>query len=97
MLLPGALERAAGISPSDTNREHTLGTLRYASRAMSIKNSLQRSIMSPAEELAYFKELVTQLEEENLKLKQVIAEAGLQVAKGQRRMDQTCEVFVKAG
>lgn len=67
----------AGISPSDTNRDHTLSTLRYASRAMSIKNSLHRSVMGPAEELAYLRELVPQLQEENGQLKQVISDAGL--------------------
>lgn len=71
---------AAGISPSDVNRDHTLSTLRYASRAMAIKNSLHRSTMSPLEELAYLKELVSQLQEENGQLRQVIADAGLSAA-----------------
>jgi hypothetical protein len=72
----------AGISPSDTNRDHTLGTLRYASRAMSIKNSLHRSVMGPAEELAYLRDLVSQLQEENTQLKRVLSDAGLQPSSG---------------
>jgi hypothetical protein len=44
---------------------------------MSIKNSLHRSVMGPAEELAYLRELVPQLQEENSQLKQVISDAGL--------------------
>jgi hypothetical protein len=43
---------------------------------MAIKNSLHRSVMGPAEELAYLKELVVQLQEENALLKQVVADAG---------------------
>lgn len=95
----------AGISPSDTNRDHTLSTLRYASRAMSIKNSLHRSVMGPAEELAYLKELVSQLQEENAQLKQVISDAGLQSALAAAAMPQkalpgraesVCELYVKA-
>lgn len=45
---------------------------------MSIKNSLHRSVMGPAEELSYLRELVSQLQEENGQLKQVILDAGLQ-------------------
>lgn len=95
----------AGISPSDTNRDHTLSTLRYARRAMSIKNSLHRSVMGPAGELAYLKELVSQLQEENTQLKQVISDAGLQSALAAAAMPQkglpgraesVCELYVKA-
>lgn len=101
-----------GVSPADSNREHTLGTLRYARRAMSIKNSLHRSVMGPAEELAYLRELVLQLQDENAQLKQVIVDAGLQqqVAVGvgavaatplqklsqMQRPDSVCELYVKA-
>lgn len=92
----------AGISPSDTNRDHTLSTLRYASRAMSIKNSLHRSVMGPAEELAYLRELVSQLQEENGQLKQVISDAGLQPSAAQLKglpgqaQSPVAELFVRA-
>lgn len=66
----------AGISPADSNREHTLSTLRYASRAMAIKNSLVRSTMSPGEELAYLRDLVASLQAENGQLKQALSAAG---------------------
>lgn len=89
-----------GVSPADTNRDHTLSTLRYASRAMTIKNSLQRSVMGPAEELAYLRELVSQLQAENTRLKEVIAEAGLNSPQGKAAQGRTdtpvCELFVHA-
>lgn len=69
----------AGVSPADTNREHTLSTLRYASRALAIKNALHRSIIGPAQELAYLRELVAQLQEENAALKQIVVGGGLQL------------------
>lgn len=97
-----------GISPSDINRDHTLSTLRYASRAMAIKNSLHRSLMSPTEELAYLKELVSQLQKENSQLKQVIVDAGLTLGGGAAavtpqkgapvpgRAESVCDMYVKA-
>lgn len=99
---------APGISPADVNRDHTLSTLRYASRAMAIKNSLHRSVMSPTEELAYLKELVSQLQAENSQLKQVMADAGLTLAGGSAvgatpqkvpvpgRVESVCDMYVKA-
>lgn len=78
---------------------------------MAIKNSLHRSTMSPLEELAYLKELVSQLQEENGQLRQVIADAGLSAAvaaaaspgaaapqKGgvPGQVQSLCEMYVKA-
>lgn len=78
-VLPLCPVAPAGVSPSDTNREHTLSTLRYASRALAIKNALHRSVMGPAQELAYLRELVAQLQGENAALKQVVVGGGLQL------------------
>jgi hypothetical protein len=64
------------VSPADANREHTLSTLRYASRAMAIKNSVVRAAMSPGEELAYLRELVAALQAENAALKAALGGAG---------------------
>jgi len=64
---------------------------------MSIKNSLHRSVMGAAEELAYLKELVSQLQEENAQLKQVVADAGLQGSvKVPGRAESVCELYVRA-
>jgi hypothetical protein len=99
------------VSPADTNREHTLSTLRYASRALAIKNALHRSVMGPAQELAYLRELVAQLQEENAALKQVVVGGGLQLPLlgaaptavprgGQQKLpgaaDSICELYVRA-
>jgi hypothetical protein len=74
---------------------------------MSIKNSLHRSIMGPAEELAYLRDLVSQLQEENTQLKRVLSDAGLQPSSGGAasavvqkglpgRAESVCEMYVKA-
>lgn len=75
---------------------------------MAIKNSLHRSVMSPTEELAYLKELVSQLQTENSQLKQVIVDAGLTLGGGAAavtpqkgapvpgRAESVCDMYVKA-
>lgn len=75
---------------------------------MAIKNSLHRSLMSPTEELAYLKELVSQLQTENSQLKQVIVDAGLTLGGGAAavtpqkgaavpgRAESVCDMYVKA-
>uniref|UniRef100_A0A383V908 Kinesin-like protein n=1 Tax=Tetradesmus obliquus TaxID=3088 RepID=A0A383V908_TETOB len=63
----------ACISPADLNRDHSISTLRYASRAMAIKNSLKlNNQMSAEEEVAYLRQLVGELQEENDKLKRLL-------------------------
>ncbi len=42
--------------------EHTVGTLRYASRAMKIQNSLALTKVSAEEELALLRGMVAQLQ-----------------------------------
>eukprot|EP00775_Hariotina_reticulata_P003306 gene3304-3582_t len=64
----------ACISPADSNRDHTISTLRYASRAMKIKNSLKlNNQLSTEEEMACLRQLVTELTEENGRLKAALA------------------------
>lgn len=78
---------------------------------MSIKNSLHRSVMGPAEELAYLRDLVSQLQEENSQLKREMSDAGLQPSSGRAavaaaaaavqkglpgRAESVCEMYVKA-
>jgi hypothetical protein len=69
--------------------------------------------MGPAQELAYLRELVAQLQEENAALKQVVVGGGLQLpmlaaaapAAGPRGVqqklpggaDSVCELYVRAG
>ena len=51
--------------------------------------------MSPAEELAYLRDLVAQLQDENTRLKQTLSDAGLQ--KGlPGRAESVCELYVQA-
>ena len=65
------------MTPSSLSQEHTIGTLRYASRARSIKNQLRRNDqVSPAEEIAFLKAalidrdaVIAQLQKENLMLR----------------------------
>ncbi len=67
----------ACVTPSSLSQEHTLSTLRYASRARSIKNQLRRNDqVSPAEEIAFLKAalidrdaIISQLQKENAMLK----------------------------
>eukprot|EP00877_Chromochloris_zofingiensis_P007002 jgi/Chrzof1/2555/Cz11g20060.t1 len=70
----------ACVSPADSNHDHTISTLRYASRAMKITNSLQlNNQMSAQEELAYLRKLVAELQAENGTLRDKLAGAGLHV------------------
>ncbi|WIA35058.1 hypothetical protein OEZ86_003547 [Tetradesmus obliquus] len=71
----------ACISPADLNRDHSISTLRYASRAMAIKNSLKlNNQMSAEEEVAYLRQLVGELQEENDKLKRLLGPGGSSTA-----------------
>ncbi|KAF8056377.1 KIN4A [Scenedesmus sp. PABB004] len=63
----------ACASPAPSNRDHTISTLRYASRAMAIKNSLKRPAMTADEELAYLRGLVAALTDENRGLRAALA------------------------
>lgn len=54
---------------------------RYASRAMAIKNSLKlNNQMSPEEEVAYLRQLVGELQEENDKLKRLLGPGAISTA-----------------
>ncbi|MEW5302191.1 MAG: hypothetical protein WDW36_004996 [Sanguina aurantia] len=60
----------ACVSPADTNHDTTLSTLRYASNARSIKNSLRlNNTLSLEEEVTYLREMVVKLQAENAELK----------------------------
>eukprot|EP00879_Flechtneria_rotunda_P014938 GHRR01015608.1.p1 GENE.GHRR01015608.1~~GHRR01015608.1.p1 ORF type:complete len:482 (+),score=168.20 GHRR01015608.1:1054-2499(+) len=64
----------ACISPADTNRDHTISTCRYASRAMAIKNSLKlNNQLTAEEEVAYLRQMVAELQEENERLRKLMA------------------------
>lgn len=72
----------ACISPADLNRDHTISTLRYASRAMAIKNSLKlNNQMSQEEELAYLRQLVAELQDENDQLKKLMMGGSVRTTK----------------
>eukprot|EP00798_Chlamydomonas_sp_ICE-L_P020233 gene20233-26985_t len=60
----------ACVSPADTNHDHTINTLRYASRARNIRNNLRlNNKLSLEEEVEYLRNLVLKLQLENAKLK----------------------------
>ena len=68
----------ACVSPAQYNQEQTLSTLRYASRARSIQNSLRlNSKMSAEEEVLYLRKVLIERESEIAALKeQLPASAG---------------------
>ena len=63
----------ACVSPAESNYEESLNTLKYASKAMNIKNT---PIVN-RDEKTMLKEKITQLEGENKKLKRMLAEQGI--------------------
>ena len=68
----------ACISPAAKNHDHTLNTLRYASRARAIRNNLKlNNKLSPEEEIEYLKSVIAQLSKENGQLKDKLDKAGL--------------------
>lgn len=68
----------ACVSPADANHDHTLGTLRYASRAMKIQNSLMlNNQISPEEEIAYLRKQVAELQAECAAMKAKMQKAGV--------------------
>ena len=61
----------ACVSPAQYNQEQTLSTLRYASRARSIQNSLRlNSKMSAEEEVLYLRKVLIERENEIALLKE---------------------------
>lgn len=61
----------ACVSPAQYNQEQTLSTLRYASRARSIQNSLRlNSKMSAEEEVLYLRKVLIERESEIASLKE---------------------------
>lgn len=68
----------ACISPADRNHDHTLNTLRYASRARAIRNNLRlNNKLSPEEEIEYLKGVIEHLQMENGNLKEKLNKAGM--------------------
>ena len=64
----------ACVSPAQYNQEQTLSTLRYASRARSIQNSLRlNSKMSAEEEVLYLRKVLVERESEIALLKEQLA------------------------
>ena len=63
----------ACVSPAESNYEESLNTLKYASKAMNIKNT---PIIN-RDEKTMLKEKITQPEGENKKLKRMLAEQGI--------------------
>ena len=64
----------ACISPAQYNQEQSLSTLRYASRARSIKNSLRlNNKMSAEEEVLYLRKVLLERETEIAMLKEQLA------------------------
>ncbi len=67
----------ACVSPAQYNQEQTLSTLRYASRARSIQNSLRlNSKMSAEEEVLYLRKVLIERENEIAQLKEQLAATG---------------------
>lgn len=65
----------ACVSPAQYNQEQTLSTLRYASRARSIQNSLRlNSKMSAEEEVLYLRKVLVERESEIALLKEQLAQ-----------------------
>lgn len=74
----------AALSPADINFDETLSTLRYADRAKQIKNSASVN-EDPTEKL------IRELQEENEKLKAMLASGNLEMVAGEEDDDLTDE------
>lgn len=74
----------AALSPADINFDETLSTLRYADRAKQIKNSASVN-EDPTEKL------IRELQEENEKLKAMLASGKLEMVAGEEDDDLTDE------
>ncbi|XP_062578631.1 kinesin-like protein KIF28P isoform X1 [Saccostrea cucullata] len=74
----------AALSPADINYDETLSTLRYADRAKQIKNSTSVN-EDPTEKL------IRELQEENEKLKAMLASGKLEMVAGEEDEDLTEE------
>lgn len=65
----------ACISPAESNYEESLSTLKYASKAMNIKNT---PIVN-RDEKTQLRQRIMELEEENRRLRNMLAEKGVRL------------------
>ena len=65
----------ACVSPAESNYEESLSTLKYASKAMNIKNT---PIVN-RDEKTQLRQRIMELEEENRRLRNMLAEKGVRL------------------
>lgn len=65
----------ACVSPAESNYEESLNTLKYASKAMNIKNT---PIVN-RDEKTQLRQRIMELEEENRRLRTMLAEKGVRL------------------
>jgi kinesin family protein 4/21/27 len=77
----------ACVSPAESNFEESLNTLKYASKAMNIKNKpvINRDPQSAL--ISQLKQKIFELQVENRKLKQVMSKGGNSLTDGLEGLD----------
>jgi hypothetical protein len=81
----------ACVSPAESNFEESLNTLKYASKAMNIKNKpvINRDPQSAL--ISQLKQKIFELQVENRKLKQVMSKGGNSLTDGLEGLDMNSD------
>lgn len=77
----------ACVSPAESNFEESLNTLKYASKAMNIKNKPVVNRDPQSALISQLKQKIFELQVENRKLKQVMSKGGNSLTDGLEGLD----------